>query len=411
MASKTLAPLLVLALGAGSYAGLKATKPEVPQRPTQEKVWPVRAVAANFSDFRPDLRLYGKTRAGRSVELRALVAGEIIEIGEALREGGLVKKGDVLVRIDPFTYQGALDEAEAKLREARAKLREIEAKIASEQDALKRAKEQLEISRRDLARAVPLAARGTVSKKLADDRRMKVSEREQAAELRVNNLEIEQAKAEQQQAIIAQLDWRVRQAKRNLEDTVVEAPFDAYVTEASAELGRRVNANDQVATLLDQDWIEVRVTLSDRQYGRIVTKEGTVVSRPLKVQWHVGDRPFVYRARIERVAAEISSEKGGVDVYARLETPRDPVPIRPGAFVEVLVPDRAYENVARLPQTALYGGDRVYVIDQGRLSLRQVDLVGTAGADVLVRGPLTKGERIMTTRLSSASEGLRVEER
>lgn len=410
LAMKTLTPLVVLALGAASFAGLKASRPEPPERPKRETVWAVRAVPVSFSDHQPSLKLYGETKAGRRVELRSLVSGQIIEIGKTLKEGGQVQKGDLLLRIDPFAFEGALDEAKARLQEARARTTEIEAQFENEQDALRHAKAQLVIAKRDLERAIPLAKRGAVSKKLADDRRMVVSEREQAVEQRANNLEIQQARAEQQRAIIAQHAWQVRQAERNLRDTVLKAPFDAFVTSVSAEVGRLVGANDQVATLLDRNWIEVGFTLTDRQYGRIVANEGSVIGRPVTVLWHVGDTPVAYAATIERVAAEISSESGGVEVFARLADPTRPLQIRAGAFVEVQVPDRAYRNVARLAPTALYGGDRVYVIEGGRLSERVVDVVGAAGKDVLVRGRIAPGERVITTRLSNAGEGVRVRE-
>lgn len=406
--AKVLAPLAVLMLAIGSFAGLKATKPDVPQRPQREQVWPVLVQSAEFADFQPQIRLYGKTIAGRKVDLRALVGGEIDEIGSGLREGGIVGAGDLLLRIDAFQYEGAQVEAKAKLAEARAKYREIEASIAAEQDALKRTKEQLVISRRDLERAIPLAQKGTVSQKAADDRRMIVSEREQALELRTSNMAVQQARADQQNAIISQLEWKVREAKRNLDDTRLNAPFDAYVSQVAAEAGRIVTANDPVATLLDRDWIEVRFTLTNAQYGRIVAHEGDVQGRIVDLVWRIGSEPVRYKAGIERVAAEISAETGGVDVYARVVTPRDPVPLRPGAFVEVLMTDRAYSNVVRLPQTAVYGGDTVYVVEDGLLAPRSVELVGASGVDVLVRGAFRPGEDIMTTRLSNAGAGLKV---
>lgn len=411
MSAKVLVPVLILALGIVSFVGLKATKPSVPQRPLQEKVWPVKVIAADVGTYQPHLTLYGRTVAGRRVELRALVSGEVIETGPEMREGAIVKRGAVLLRLDPFEYEGALDEAEAKLVEARAKVREIDAGIENERDALNHARTQLEIAQRDLERAVPLAQRGTVSQKTADDRRMAVSEREQGLEQRLNNLEIQQAKAAQQRAVIKQLEWKVRQARRNLEDTVLEAPFDAYVTNVTAEKGRIVGANDQVATLIDTNWMDVRFTLSDRQYGRIISSEKTLIDRPVEVLWHVGDQPIKYAARIERVGAEIAAEKGGVEIYARLDDPNSPTPIRPGAFVEIHLPDRVYQKVSRLPPTALYGNERIFVIEDGRLKARDVELVGAAEDQILVRGELGKGEKVIITRLSEAKDGLRVEER
>jgi hypothetical protein len=74
------------------------------------------------------------------------------------------------------------------------------------------------------------------------------------------------------------------------------------------------------------------------------------------------------------------------------------------------MPDRAYERVTSLPQTSLYG-DRVYVIVEGRLKARRVDLVGALGEKILVRGKIAKGDKVITTRLSAAQDGVRVEER
>lgn len=74
--AKILAPLAVLMLAIGSFAGLKATKPDVPQRPQREQVRPVLALPVQFADFQPAIRLYGKTIPGRKVELRALVGGD-----------------------------------------------------------------------------------------------------------------------------------------------------------------------------------------------------------------------------------------------------------------------------------------------------------------------------------------------
>lgn len=408
---KLLAPLAVLGLGFYAFNELKASKPPAVQLAERTKIWPVTAVPVAFADYSPDLKLFGQTSSGRRVELRALVGGQVTDVGEGLRNGAQVARGDQLLTIDSFEYEGALEEAGARLAEARARYREIEATMEAEQDALRRAKEQLEIAKRDLERAIPLAKRGTVTKKTADDRRLAVSEREQAAEQRANNLAIQQARLEQQRATIAQQDWRRRQAERNLKDTKLVAPFDAYVADVRAERGRLIGVNDQVATLLDRNWVDVRFTLSDKQFGRIVAKAGTVVGRPVRILWRVGNEPLVYSGKIERVAAEISSQSGGVEVFARFDDPTKPVPIRAGAFVEIELADRTYEKVARLPQTALYGSDKVYVIEDGKLKARKVELVGAAGADILVRGQIAKDDKVLTTRLSMARDGLTVEVR
>jgi len=404
--------LVALVLGAGflAYGALLANKRPIFQRPVQEQVWAVRTLPVEISTQQPTLRLYGETRAARSVELRALVPGEITVIGENFREGGLVAKGDLLVGVDDFPYRGAVTEAEANLREAEARLREFEAVATAERDALKRASEQLDLARRDLERAAALSPSGAVSDKGIDDRRLVVSQREQAVEQRRNALLAEQARADQQRAVIARLTWRLADARRNLSNTALKAPFDAYIRGVQAEVGRLVNASDVVATLLDSTLSEVRVALTDRQYGRITAGGGTIIGRPVEVVWRLGQVSNSYPGRIERIAAEFKTESGGVDVYARIDSSGREPPLRPGAFVEINVADRAYENVVRLPETALYGADTVYVVKAGRLASRKVELLGHDGGDIFVAGELAAGERVVITRISEIGDGLGVEE-
>ena len=392
-----------------AYNHLLSTKPEIKKRGKTAQVWPVDVVELNFKNHQPELRLFGETVAGRQVELRALVAGEVIKTGEGLREGSIVKKNDTLLVINPFDYQVALAEAQAALAEAKARLAEIRALIGQEKDALKFARQQASIARRDVRRAEILVKKGSVSRKLLDDRRLVLSQRAEAVKRAQNNIKVQKARLGQQQANIKRAEWKLKQARRNLDLTVLKAPFDAYVSDVRAQVGRRLSSNDQVARLYDRNWMEVRFTLSDRQYGRIVSYAGDLPGRPIRVQWRVGETPIIYQGKIERTAAQISSAKGGVEVFARIADPLKPTPLRAGAFVEVFMPDRAYEKVASIPQTSLYDGKFVYAVRDGRLHRLAAEVVGSTGDALLIRGSaLREGSKLLTTRLTVVDDGIRV---
>lgn len=408
IAAKTALPLVILAGAVYVFQDFRASRPDVPQRPAREKVWPVATEVVSFDRFQPRLRLYGETQTGRAVALRALVAGEIVEIAPDLRVGALVQAGTPLVRIDPFNYEGQLIEARANLAEAEARLREIEASIVAEQDALKLAREQLDLGTRDFERAKELVAKGSLSERSVDDRRLVVSQREQAAQQRVNNLTMQEARADQQRAAISRLSRKVVEAERALENTTLRAPFSGYATDVAAQVGRIVGSNDAVVTLIDRGDVEVAFTLSDNQYGRIVADEDDLIGRPVTVNWYVSAQPLTFEGRIARLAPTITATSGGVKVIAVLESNGRAELIRPGAFVEVLVPDRAYDAVVRLPETAIYAGDQVFVVEDERLRSRAVEVVGFDDASLLVRGDLEAGEVVLTTRIAVAGEGLKV---
>jgi len=400
-------PLVVLTVAIGVFLALAKSRPDLTPRPVSEHAWPVMVAKVEITDHQPRLRLYGETVAGRQVHLRALVAGEVTHASAALVEGGVVRKGDEILKIDPFEFDTRVAEGRANVREAGARLDEINAMVALEADRIIAAGEQLELSRVDLERAVKLRKEGLVSQKAVDDRKIVVRDREQALEQRKSGLKIERAKAEQQRAILERHEAALRRARRALADTRLTAPFDAYVSNVNAEIGQMIGVNDRVATLIDRDRVDVRFNLSDGQFGRILSEEGSVIGRKLKVLWRVGETELGYDAVIDRVAAQISAASGGVQLFARI-TNNPERPLRPGAFVEVMLADRSYADVVRLPETALYGGTQVYVIEAGRLKARTVSLIGYSGGDILVRGALKPGEQVLTTRLSEAGDGVLV---
>ncbi|MEM9028288.1 MAG: HlyD family efflux transporter periplasmic adaptor subunit [Pseudomonadota bacterium] len=409
-AFKVVLPVVVLA---AAYAGaqyLRDTRPSPPAPNVVEARAPIRTVVAKVQTVRPKLRLYGVAVAGRQVEMRSLVAGRVVETGEGLKDGAVVPAGGLLLRIDPFDYRSDIKETEAQLAEARAKLSEFEAALSVEVSNLAFAREQLKLAIADLERAEALSKRGNLAERSLDDRRLIVSQRRQAVRRDENNVKVQQARIDQQKAQIARLENTLARNRQRLTETRLVSPFEAYVTDVGAQVGRMLVANDRVATLIDRNWIDVSFTLTDRQYGRLLSERTSLVGRTVDVRWEIGREPIRYTAAVERVAARVSSNSGGVDVFARIKDPTVGVPLRPGAFMRVSLDDTKFEDVIRVPASALYDGRLVYVVVDGRLVEQQVTPVGVDDAYVLLKGAIEPGARIMVTRLAAPGPGLAVKE-
>ncbi|MCP5002205.1 MAG: efflux RND transporter periplasmic adaptor subunit [Hyphomicrobiales bacterium] len=403
--------VLMLAVLGGSYAVMNHmidTKPTRDPRPFRANVYSVETVTVTPQANRPKLLLYGEVQAARSVELRPLVSGEIIAVNPKLRAGAHVSTDDVLIEIDPFYYRGALAEARANLAQAHASLTETEARIVAETEQLQSAETQLRLAESDLERAKSLVSSGTLTEKQVEDRSLIVSQRQQAVSQRRNNQLIEDARREQQIAAIESLTWKVQRAERNLESAVLKAPFTGVVNSENAEPGRYVSSSDVVVTLYDDEALEVRFTLTDAQYGRISADTDPLIGRDIKVVWVVGLSSYEYIGRIDRIAAEIASRRGGIEVVARLNPTSSAVQLRPGAFVEIDVPDRLYDRSYRVPETALFNGREVFVIEDGKLSRRIVEVAAFDGEDIIVTGGLDEGDEVMTTHLTQADDGVEV---
>lgn len=368
---RVLLPLAILAGTVGIVSVLFATRPQVRPMDSPERVWPVEAVAADFADHAPEIELFGQIVSGRRSELRALVAGPVIRIGDSFREGGLVSRGDLLVAIDPFDYEIALKESVAQAEQAKARL---------------------ELLEKEAQRAEKLFAEGTVPEQFKDTA---------VLDLR------------QQKAVVEQREAQVEKAQRNLRQTRLRAPFSGVLLDVNTDLGRQLSTNDQVATLIDTGELEVRFTLSNAQFGRLLASGEQLEGRPLAIVWEVGSERLEYRGTVDRVAAEVAAASGGVDLFGRLDTDANQSLLRPGAFVSTRLPDRTYSNMLRIPETALYGDGRVFVIEEGRLAEREVRVAGFQGSDLFVEpakpGAIADGDLIVTTQIREGGPGVRVE--
>jgi multidrug efflux pump subunit AcrA (membrane-fusion protein) len=402
---KIILPFLVLALAASGAFALWQSRPRTERQTPPEKSWVVETVRVKVVDIQPDLRLFGEVVAGRQVELRPLVAGRIVAVGDNFREGGVIAKGALLIAIDPFDYRADVDERLAERAEARARRREIRAEYDGVKALLLHDKAQVAIRMRDVARRKKLRGSGAASIKTLDDARLALSENQQRLVDRERSIEIWKSKLDQQDSAIARLDIALRRARRDLERTRLLAPFDGFLLDVEAEIGKRVGVGDRVARLIDAGRLEVRFHIGNAQFARLGGVDG-YRDRVARIHWAGGKQPLT--ALLKREGGEIETGSGGVNLYAVLRGVGAGTSLRPGAFVRVELPGPRYAGVIRLPDSALHDGDTVYAIVDNRLVPKKTRLVAWLGSDILVRGGLRAGDVVLVTRIPEVGAGVLV---
>jgi len=406
-----LLPVSLIAAGIAVFMGLKATEPELTPEPVTEKVWSVRTAPAIAATIQPELLFYGQIVAGREVELRPLVPGRVVEVAPNFHEGGMVGEGETLIAIDRFDYDAALAMAVADLAEARARLAELETDLETSKAILEREKSQSTLRQRDADRYANLSKRGAVSSKAYDDARIALLNATERVVEREFGIKRWEATYNRQQAVIQRLEVKVAQAKRELADATLIAPFGGYLADIDTQVGKKIGTNDRVARLIDADRLEVRFHVGSQLFGELL-QAGSPIGREAAIAWRLQGEPLRFRAEVARVGAEIDAQSGGVDLYAEIlaapgEDDRVLALLRPGAFVEVRLLGPVYSDVIRLPDTAWHN-DRVFVILDGRLVAQSARLVNRIGQDVLVKGDFATGAEILVTPIPAVSEGTRV---
>ena len=338
---------------------LRATKDEPVMLVIEEKSWPVSVIEAQYDDVNPTLALFGEVITSRRSELRALVGGQVIEVGENFKEGAVVKKGELLLKIDDFEYRNSVIEETAKL----------------------------EVMNRDFERADELFKQGSISEQFRDNALLEKT---------------------QQELVLSE-------SEKDLRDTELFAPFDGVINDVQATLGKQVSTfNDKIGEIIDIKNMEVRFSISKAQYGRLLEDESAIVGRAIEMKWAVGQRDLIFDAYISRVGAEITSNTGGVNIFANIELDNDQeTPLRPGAFVRLRMPDKTYKSVISIPETAVYEDEYIYIIKDQRLKKAVIVISGYDQSNVLIQPAedlmIQNGDLIVTNQLREAGEGVKVD--
>lgn len=412
MATKIGAPIALALAGVAAVAGLVATKEKPAPATQEERVWPVAAGTLDRRTLTPQIVVFGEIVAGRAAELRPLVAGPIVSIADALREGGEVPAEFPLMTIDPFEYEIALDEADAEAREARARLAELESEVSAERQLLASDESQQKLRERDFIRRRDLRQRGAGTQKAADDAELALAEARQATISRRQTVVRLEAMIDQQIAMVDRADAALRRAERNLADSILVAPFAGVLTEvADVAPGKRMGVGDPVAKLIDVDRLEARVQLPDADFARLLGPAGdpaSLIGAQANVTWKIGGAGYRFPARIQRIGAELDAASGGVDVFLAVESD-DVGALRPGAFVEAAFSDRPLEDVFVIPADALTMDGALHLIGaDDRLEAARPKVLRRLGDRVAIDGDWADGTRFVAKRFPEIGPGLKV---
>jgi RND family efflux transporter MFP subunit len=324
----------------------------------------------------------GLVRAEREVVLQPEVAGRVVEQNEALVPGGRMAAGDPLIRIDARDYKSAVAAGQAELAQAQLMVRE--------ERTLKQ-----------------------VAEHEWRERPQGFSEETLAYALREPHLDAARAQVDSAKS-------RIAKARRDLERTIVRAPFDAVVLTESVDVGQSVAPGAPVATLagIERYWVQVSLPVSHLQYIDIpgVSGDGPRGS-PARVIGESEDPGQEREGYVLRLQGSVDTRGRMAQVFLAVDDPlgvhapieRRPTPLLLGSYVRVEIHGRMLQNVVEVPRRAIRDNGMVWVLDEeSRLRSRPVEIAWRESDRVLVAQGLAAGDRLVVTPLPAATEGMKV---
>jgi multidrug efflux system membrane fusion protein len=310
--------------------------------------FPVEVTPVTVRSLIYTVNAVGSVDAFEKVQVTARVAGVVDRV--LFAEGNLAAVDQVLVEIEPERYKLAVESAQASYDKALASKADAEA-------GLKR--------RETVINQTPGLIPG-------------------------EELETWRTKVRLAAADVAQAQAALNQAKLNLHDAYVRAPFNGIIQTRTVQTGQYVQVGTVLATLVRRDPLLLRFSIPERSAAEL--RPGQLAN------FKVRDNQKEYASKIVHVAAAADEGTRMVAITAEIRDTSD-MALRPGAFAEITIPVSAPRTAPVIPQTAIRPSERgfiAYVVEKD-IAIERILSIGmrTADGQAEVLSGLQPGEMLV----------------
>jgi RND family efflux transporter MFP subunit len=359
---KIIAVLLILAVGVVGAISIFMFQPEAEKAKPPRIIPSVEAVTVQRQTIPVTVPSQGILEPLTETQVAAEVAGKVIKVSPKFEIGEAFAMDETILEIDSADYVASVAQAEATLAEGR---------LALETEQARAKQAELEW------------------KKLGGD--------DEPTDLVLRKPQLKSAEAR-----IVASEASLEKARRDLDRTVIRAPYACKIKSKQTDIGSYLSPGAPIASLYRADALEVRLAVSVEDFSFISPD-----SKPsIDLKATVAGKPLKWSATFARTEGIVDRQSRSVILVGQIDLTATQDEsnrfLAPGMFVRATVAGAALEHMFRVPREAIYGTDRVLVIDEKNIvSYRQVEVVRTEQDYVIISKGLEEGERISVTVLET----------
>ncbi len=365
-------PLCLILAGVWGFNYFKSSQVKIKRKPPQRQAAMVETIAVQPGDYQTWVNVMGTVMPDSQIILKSRVSGEVVSVSESFVQGGLIKKGETLIRLDDADYLIQVQKAESAVDK-------VLSDLAIEKGSQLIAKEELK-----------LINQATEEEIKSTDLALRKPQLVQA------NAALESARAD------------LEQARLNLARTQILAPFNALVLEKNVNSGSLVTAQGTIATLVDVDNYKVEALVPPDRLARIRVHETGGSEAVIQSQYS----EHTWQGQVVRTTGKMADKSRMAGVIILVPDPlgltrnETSVQLLLDDYVGVRIKGQRLENVFAIPRSILRDGNTLWVFQDGVLEIRQIDLVWKEDGRVFVGAGLSPGDRVITSDLPAPVKGM-----
>ena len=325
---------------------LQMTKPVPKVKVQKENEITVNSLVAKVEDHEPFLSAFGRVKTQRTGNLSFGVSGTISYLSEKFVNGGKVKKGEVLGKLDDEKFILIVQRLQTDIKELT---------------------KQIDLRKKQLDRNKIMLEKKVISPSVYDEELIKYSQSLQM----LNNSKINLGLAE-----------------KDLKEATLIAKSNGIISDVNAHEGLLVSSNSMLGTFRSLDHVEIEFIV------------------PAKI-FSISEKLIKKNAIITRFQGIINDDSGGGKIFAKFnDNTNELIPL--DSFVKIIYPLEKFESVIKIPETALFNKQYIFVIKNGRAKKIQVNVLHSNTGYYLLKNDNLGGVDIILNRFSSNIEGTKI---
>ncbi len=283
-----------------------------------------------------------------SVQVGSQVSGQLKEV--LVDFNSLVKKNQLIARIDPESFEYRVRQAQADVDAARAQVATQQANISAQRAFQSQIEVSLADTRRDFERKEQLAEKKFISIAEVDKARATMNALAEQVKSAQAQVEVARANSGSATAVVKQREAALAQARVDLERTAIRSPVDGIVIKRSVDKGQTVAASLQAPELfvIAENLTDLRVdtSIDESEVGKIQLGQKATFT----VDAFPG-RTFEGQVKQIRKSAQVVSNV--VTYLVAISTQNSDLTLLPGMTANVRVVTSVHEDVLKVPNSAL----------------------------------------------------------
>lgn len=407
------------------------SQPKMAHEPSAGLVTPVHVIEVKAYALRPEIIGFGTVEPDILLTSKTEVAGKISYVHPQLRNGAILQKDTVVIRIDPEDYQLALEQAQSTVASHQAKVKEIELQKSNVQADLELVQEKLKLAQVELSRIESLVKKQSISKSSRDNQQASVLRLQQEVQNLSSQLKTLPQQLASAQAGLANAESQVIAQKLNIQRTEIKLPFNARISERAVEENQYIAKGALLFSAQTTDKILINAQFSlqhfrslaqDFQSNTDLLKEAflsgfsTDIFQQLgltaKVRLTDNQSPY-WSANVERISSQLDPVTRTLGLIISVDHPYQNIipgtkpPLMQGMYTEILLQGNS-KTFYVIPRDALHENE-IYIVNKDlRLERRAIPNVQLQGRMALLTQGLQPGETLIVSDVFPAVNGMHV---